>query len=228
MWRRRRCPPSLPSLASQSTSSDAVPAATTSLRWPPPLRPLHMRRTWNENYRRHLNGSTPAGLALSTQGHVVARDVEVRSFGEGQNRLLETVILERDHSAALLADDVVMVVAAGINAFEAGRVPLHVDALNQPQALELLQGPVHGRPAYFGQLTVDLECGQRAALPAQQLDHLPSAAPASEAGLGEGAERAVGPSLFTLTHRATPGCGSLGRATRSKNSRAPAAARAAR
>src|SRR4051794_39465176 len=104
-----------------------------------------MRRTWKKSYRRYLNGSTPAGHALSAEGDVVARDIEVGSFCERQNRLLETVVLERDHSPALLADDVMVMVAAGVDALEARRVSLEVDPLNQAEVLELLQGPVDSR-----------------------------------------------------------------------------------
>ena len=93
----------------------------------------------------------------------MARDLEIRALGEGDDRLLEPFVLEGDHPAAPLADDV-MVVAATSDPFVGGRVPADINPRDQPESLQLLQRADDGCPPGVGQALVDLKRRESAVL----------------------------------------------------------------
>src|SRR5205085_7180160 len=103
----------------------------------------------------------------------------------------------------VLADDVVVMVAAGIDALVPGGIAADVNPLDQAESLELLEGPVDGRSAHAPQAPVDLQRGQRTTLAAEQLHHLAPPATAPEAGFGEDLERGFDPARFGPGRRAT-------------------------
>jgi hypothetical protein len=76
------------------------------------------------------------------EGDVVRRDLEVASAPEPLDRALETAILERHESAAAVAQEVVVMPAAGVGWLVAGNPGAEVEAVDESELLELFQGPV--------------------------------------------------------------------------------------
>jgi hypothetical protein len=155
-------------------------------------------------------------------------DLEIRPLGQRQDGLLEPVILEGDDATAVLAHEVMMMVAAWIDALEAGRVAPHIYTLDQSKLLQLLECSVDGRASDAGQALVDLKGSEGAALLSEELDHLPAPAAAAEAGVGEGAQRALGPGLSAFGQRTASGVGPGAREGRVMSERVAVAASAAR
>src|SRR4051794_3818444 len=144
----------------------------------------------------------------------MTREREVRALAECHDRLLEPLVLEGDHATAVLADDVVVMFAAGIDALISRGLAAQVDLLDQAEALELLERAVDGRPSHAPQAPVDLESRQRARLPAEQLDDLLPATPASEPGRRQCRLRALGPGVRRWPHQAVSASGLPGIASR--------------
>lgn len=67
------------------------------------------------------------------QENVVALHRAAELFAQALDRLLEAPILERDHLAALVAHEVMVVMPAGVERLVTSRAVVHVDALNQRQ-----------------------------------------------------------------------------------------------
>lgn len=120
-------------------------------------------------------------------------DLELGSPADRFDRSLELLVAERRHSSAALAEQVVMVGSPRIDPLVAGRVAAEVDPPDQIQLLELLQCPVNAGPPDPLQPPIDLDRGDRAVLPGNQLDDAPPGAAASVAGLAQGAQRVLGP-----------------------------------
>ena len=94
----------------------------------------------------------------------------------------ESGIVEGDELAASLADQVVMVLSAGVDRLEAGLSRPDDHALDQPVLDEQLEHPIDARAAHRGslgaQLVLDLHGAERARLAGQQLDDPLARAPA--------------------------------------------------
>jgi len=92
-------------------------------------------------------------------------------FGEGS---FEFVVGEGFDLAALVADEVVVVFAVGVDGFEAGAVGAELDALEVAVAAELFECAVDARDADVAplrsELVEDLLGGEAAGLFAEQLD----------------------------------------------------------
>ena len=138
-----------------------------------------------------------AGRALTVQRHVVRGDLEAHAVGEVVNRPFERLVLERLDLAAGVADHVVVVLAARVRGLVARRALADVEALDQPEALEQLQGPVDAgqanAAAALAQQIGDLSRGDRAAQRRDGLDHLLAGGAGAVAGIGEHLEGVVGP-----------------------------------
>ena len=117
----------------------------------------------------------PARRALAPQSDVVGVYHVIEPAGETLDRSLEVAVLERGDLAAALADQVVVVVAAGVDGLVAGDALRHVDAARQLQAIEQLEGPVDARHAHvlaaLAEAVRDLLCGDAAPEVGQRLDH---------------------------------------------------------
>lgn len=109
---------------------------------------------------------------------------------EALDRPLERRILEGGDAAALVADGMVVVIAAGLGPLEARRLAVAgVESRDQAKRLKCLERPVNARqpdaPAPPAELIGDLLGGQAAALRRQQLDHRVAGAAATVAAAGE-------------------------------------------
>lgn len=103
---------------------------------------------------------------------------EAGALADGLDRLLERLAGEGGQLAALLTDEV-MVVVGGVDALVARGVAADVHPLDQPQPLEALEGAVDAGTTDRVDATVDLQRRQRAVGAGQQLDDLPSRATAA-------------------------------------------------
>src|SRR4051794_22204770 len=77
--------------------------------------------------------------AAPVQDHIVAGDRERHALGELVDRLLEGGVLERKNPLAVVADDMVMVLAAGSHRFVAPLAVAGVEALDQRQRVQCLE-----------------------------------------------------------------------------------------
>ncbi len=104
-------------------------------------------------------------------------------------RALQPRIIERDEAAALLAHEVMMVLAAGQDALEPGLVAVDRDPLYEPVLHEQIEGAVdrgEPRPSPLGaERLLDLDRAQRAGLIGQQIDHPVAGLGLTEAGLAK-------------------------------------------
>jgi hypothetical protein len=113
---------------------------------------------------------------------------EVGAAADRVDRTLQPGVDKRHHLAAAIADDVVVMVAAGIEPLVSGGAPADVHAPNQAQFLELLERSVDARPADRPQPPVDLKWRERATLAADQLDDPPPGSAGPVSGLSKGVE----------------------------------------
>ncbi len=112
----------------------------------------------------------------------MAVDRDAEAFGQAVDRVLEAGIVERHEPPALLADEMVMMVAPGLAALKPGLAVADRDPLDEAVFGEQLEDPVDagspGRPSARPQLVLDLYGAQRTWLPREQLDHpLPGSPP---------------------------------------------------
>jgi zinc transport system substrate-binding protein len=123
--------------------------------------------------------------------------------GRARERALEAVVREGLDAAAVVADEVMMVVmrvtACGLEARDA---VAHVDPLHEPEGSEGVERPVHARDAdgaaRIADPVVDLLGGAAAALRIEVLDDRPARAAPAEPGGAEAGERVVGPARHRL------------------------------
>ena len=118
--------------------------------------------------------------------------LELGRAADRLDRLLQRAIGEGGEAAALLADQVV-VVLLGVDPLIAGRIAADLDPLHEMQPVELIQGPVDARPADRVEPAVDLQRRQRAGLAGEQLDHLTPRRAAAVSGLVEALNCCLGP-----------------------------------
>jgi zinc transport system substrate-binding protein len=125
-------------------------------------------------------------------GHRVAAAV-----GDSRDGGLERRILERLDLAAVVAHEVVMMVAAGVRRLEPGDAVAEVDPLDEPELRHALERPVHARDpdsaSAGAHLVVDLLSRKAAVLLAEEFDDEPPCASAPAARRAKAVERDVGP-----------------------------------
>ncbi len=112
-------------------------------------------------------------MAVATgaaQDDVVCRDLVAAAVRDSLEGLLERRILERLYLAAVVADKMVMMVAARVDPLEAGDPVAQVDALDKAELVEALERAVHARDSDSRSLrahaVVDLLSGKAAVLTA--------------------------------------------------------------
>ncbi len=112
--------------------------------------------------------------AGAAQHHVVLVDRELEALRERGDGLLEAVVGELRDAAAAVADDVVVVLAAGVRGLVAGRAVADVEPVDEAEAIEHLERAVHARDAHArvvaAQLVGDLLRGGAAVLPREGVD----------------------------------------------------------
>lgn len=119
-------------------------------------------------------------------------------------RLLEAVIRERLNPAAVVADQVMVVLAARVGRLETGNPVAELDALHKAELDELLEGAVDARDTHTATLAADavedLLRRPAARLCAQVLDHCPARTSVPEPFRLEIAERARAPGRVGVLH----------------------------
>ena len=125
------------------------------------------------------------------------RDGERDTFADALDRALKRGVRERHDRAAAVADEMVVVLARLGDALVADHGLSRLDALDETEALELVEhaidaGAADGAPLAAEQL-LDFERAERAALAAKQLEQRPASAAAPAAGPRERPLRVVGP-----------------------------------
>jgi hypothetical protein len=138
----------------------------------------------------------------------VLGDLEAHPIRYPVDRPLEVGVLEGDDTPAAAADRVMVVMAAGLDPLIARGSALDLEASDQPELLELIEGPVDGGTSDWGlvapQLLVDLQGGHRAVLARQRLDDGAPSAALAVAGLGQRRHRVLDPIRVALGHRFDP------------------------
>ena len=75
----------------------------------------------------------------------MAGELEAGAAAERLERLLERLVVESLDAAALVADEVVVVLDARLHGLEAGKAVSDVDPLEQPEVGELVEAAVDAR-----------------------------------------------------------------------------------
>jgi hypothetical protein len=129
----------------------------------------------------------PAVLAGASQDDVVRSYDIPAPVGHSLDRGLEGRILEGLDLATVVADQVMVMVAAGKGGFEARDSVAEVDALDEAESVEALERPVHtcDSDAWSSraQAVMDLLGGQTAPLSAEEVDDCSACTPAASARL---------------------------------------------
>ena len=136
-------------------------------------------------------------LARATQHDIVRRHDVPAPVGDALDRRLERRVLERLDLPAVVADEMVMVVAAGVGRLVAGDAVAQVDPLHEPQLVHAVERAVHACDADTGaaraRAVMDLVRREAAVLLTEQLDDLSSRAATAAAGLAQPDERRIRP-----------------------------------
>ncbi len=129
-------------------------------------------------------------------------DVHVETCGEAVDCALEAGVVECDELAASVAEQVVVMVAVGVDALEAGVSLVDREALDEAVLDEQVEHAVDTRAAdrlsLGAQRVLDLDCGERARLAGEQVDDPRPRAAALVAGAGKDALRVLAPALGAL------------------------------
>jgi hypothetical protein len=127
-------------------------------------------------------------LARAAKDDIVCSHDIAATVGDPLDGRLERRILERLDLAAVVANEVVVMVAAYVGGLEAGDAVSEVDALHEPELVHPVERAVHARDsdasAASAHLVVDLLRREAAVLLSEELDHeppRPSAPPARRA-----------------------------------------------
>jgi hypothetical protein len=115
-----------------------------------------------------------AVVAGAAEDDVVTGDRVAGSALDLVQRPLELVVGERLHLATVVADEMVMMLAVGVDRLEAGRTGADVDPLDKAGPGQLLERAIDARDPNTApraaELIEDLLRGQAALLPPEQLD----------------------------------------------------------
>lgn len=122
----------------------------------------------------------------------------VELVAEPVNRTFERLVFERGDAAAVVTDEmVVMVLAVGQGRLESGGGAPNIETLHELQVLEQLESPVDGRDAHASlrgaELVSDVRGAQHAALLADRLEHGRTRSAGTVAGSLERALGVLGP-----------------------------------
>lgn len=127
----------------------------------------------------------------------MGRDRISAAARDALDRRLERRILEGLDLPAVVAYEVVVMVAADVGRLEPGHAVPQVDPLDEPELVEPLERAVHARDAdarsASAHAVVDLLRRQAAVLLAHELDDDPPGASAAAAQLAEAGQRGVRP-----------------------------------
>ena len=139
-----------------------------------------------------------AGAARAVQDELVFGDLEGDASGDAVDGPLELGVLERDHVAAVVADEVMMVmVRVGMQRLVADDALAEIESRNDLDPLELIEDPVDARARRAALASakglLDLERRQRTALMREQIDDRSPRATAPVAGLGQAPFGVLGP-----------------------------------
>ena len=126
-------------------------------------------------------------LARAAQYDVVSGHDVPPAVGDPLDGRLERRIFERLDLAAVVADEMVMMVPIGVRGLEASDSVAKVDALYEPESVEPFEGAVHARDTDLGsrgaEALVDLLRREATALAPEELDNRAARASASPARL---------------------------------------------
>ena len=137
-------------------------------------------------------------------------DAYAEPLAERVDRSLQAGVVERDQLAALLADEVMVVMAAGLGALESGLAVADLDALDEAVLDEQLEDAVDagaaGGLALVAERVLDLDRAQSARLGRQQCDHALTGAPSAKTRACERLMDELGPGRLgaheaKVTHR---------------------------
>lgn len=141
--------------------------------------------------------SRAAVAAGAAEDDVVCGDLIATAARDSLEGLLESGVLERLHLAAVVADEVVVMITSWVDALEAGDPVAQVDALHQAELVETVERAVHARNPDLRPLraraVVDLLSGETAVLAAEQLDDDAAGAAAAPAFGAHPIEHMIGP-----------------------------------
>lgn len=120
--------------------------------------------------------------------------------GDARDRRLEGTVLERLDPAAVVADEVVVMVAAGMRGLEPRDTVTEVDALHEPELIEPFEGAVHAcepdPAAAAPHPLVNLLRGETALLPPEELDDDAAGTAAPAARCSQARQRTLDPGLL--------------------------------
>jgi hypothetical protein len=137
----------LPALVADDAPVDPVNARTTMHPTSNDCR-LATRPEIIENRADVRSGD--AGAALPAQDDVVLVDSERGSPGHRVDDVLEAIVAERLHLAAVPAHQMVVVVSVRLSCFVVRPTRAQLEPVNEPQLRERFEGAVHARDADTG------------------------------------------------------------------------------
>ncbi len=125
-------------------------------------------------------------------------DIEGHTTRDAPDHALELFVLERDHLAAVVTDEMVMMVGAvGVDGLVAGDPLADLDARDELEPLELVEHTVDACPRHLtlraAQRLLDLQRRQRTRLAGEQIDDRATGPASTVARVGEAARSLLGP-----------------------------------
>src|SRR6266540_3494222 len=145
-----------------------------------------------------------AGATGAAKHDVVGRNGVPAALLDVAHDAFETLVGERVDLAAVVADDVVVVVFSVPDGFEAGDAVPEVEALDETLLREHVEHAVHAceadRFAELPELPVDLLGADTATLTVEKRDHPRTGESAPVPGRSELGERTLGPRRLRLAH----------------------------
>jgi hypothetical protein len=128
-----------------------------------------------------------AGWARAVEEDVMGVDGVIDALGEGVYCPFEPVVFEGGDASAVVADEVVVVVAAGIGRLVAGGAVADVESLYEVELVQQLHGSVDAGEArrlpLGAQGVGDVPRGEAAVLFGQDVDHVEAGGASEVAGL---------------------------------------------